>query len=115
MSQIYEDANGVTTTHALTLNKKGDAYIEGHTYRIMGGDEQAILSFQNGPVKEYGVNGITTEAILAALIHRTKILNDAFPCEENEDAIEGMENALEAFNFRTQNRVMRGVEGQNLV
>ncbi|MDV4239022.1 hypothetical protein [Acinetobacter baumannii] len=59
------------------------------------------------------MNGITSEALLAILIHRTKILNNNFPCEENKRAITYMENALALFEQRTRDRQQRGVEGLN--
>ena len=39
-----------------------------HLYRVDGG--RCMVGFQNGPIKEYGVNGITHEALLAILIDR---------------------------------------------
>ena len=62
-----------------------------------------------------GVNGATSEALLAILIHRTKVLNDNFPCDENKRAITYMENALALFEQRTKDRQGRGVEGFNKV
>lgn len=79
----------------------------------MSGELVTPIQFQHGPVKEHGVNGITSEALLAILIHRTKILNNNFPCEENKRAITYMENALALFEQRTRDRQQRGVEGLN--
>ena len=74
----------------------------------------AALDFQRGPVAEKGVNGITTEALLAVLIHRTEFLNGKFPCVENETSLVGMRMALTALEQRTANRISRGVEGRSV-
>lgn len=86
----------------------------GHFYDVLSGDLITPIQFQHGPVKENGVNGVTNEALLAIVIHRTKILNDKFPCDENKRAITYMENALDLFEQRTKGRQNRGVEGLNI-
>ena len=86
-----------------------------HEYEIMHGDDGTKISFQNGTVKEKGYNGVTNEALLAVVIHRTEILNSKFPCEENEVAIDFMKSALASFEARTANRVARNVEGTHVV
>lgn len=87
----------------------------GYFYDIQVGNRKVAIDFQHGPVKEQGVNGVTNEALLAIAIHRTKILNNSFPCDENKCAISYMENALALFEQRTRDRLNRGVEGQNKV
>lgn len=86
-----------------------------HVYHINHGTGNQNICFQNGTVLEVGHNGVTNEALLAITIHRTKILNDKFPCDENEQAIGHMEAALKCFEDRTANRVARNVEGQHVV
>lgn len=73
------------------------------------------LLFQNGAFDLAGVNGITLEALLAILIHRTRVLNAQFPCSENGYAIQHMEEALAHFEARTARRALRGVRGAALV
>ena len=73
----------------------------------------ACIRFQqNGTIPDNGVNGVTNEAMLSVLIHRTKILNEKLPCDENEAAITLMEEALFLFEERTQKRKEKGVEGR---
>jgi hypothetical protein len=117
---IHMDHNGVSVTHQLFVDpeKEGDEPTklpEGHFYDVIAGEHITPIHFQNGPVKEHGVNGATSEALLAILIHRTKVLNGNFPCDENKRAISYMENALALFEQRTRDRLNRGVEGQNKV
>lgn len=117
-TEIHTDHNGVSVTHQEWVDpkKEGDepTYLPaGHFYDVIAGDSITPIHFQNGPVKANGVNGATSEALLAILIHRTKVLNDNFPCDENKRAISYMENALTLFEQRTKDRQSRGVEGFN--
>lgn len=109
---IHTDNNGVAVKSISTLSDGTD--VEGHEYQILVGASDVNISFQRGPVKEVGVNGITSEALLAILIHRTEVLNHKFPCRENELAIAGLLAALMQFESRTRDRMQRGVEGQNI-
>lgn len=111
-SNIYTDSNGLKVLAVLEDEFSVD--VEGHDYLINTPLSASVFMFQRGPIKEYGINGITTETVLATLIHRTKFLNSKFPCEENESAILHLEAALNDFESRTASRVLRGVEGQNL-
>ena len=120
-TDIHTDHNGVSVTHQewIDPNPQDDGdkptYLPaGHFYDVIAGETITSIHFQNGPVKVHGVNGVTSEALLAILIHRTKVLNDNFPCDENKRAISYMENALALFEQRTKARQARGVEGQNL-
>jgi len=74
----------------------------------------ARIKFQNGPIKENGVNGITLEALLAIGIDRLRSFqNGPFPCQENAIALMHCEEALEWLQKRTLARIKRGVEGTN--
>lgn len=111
---LHTDHNGVTTIHA-SLGNPGHAYVIEHHDNEKEDGFSLPISFQEGPVKEHGVNGATSEGLLAVLIHRTGVLNGNFPCEENELAILHLKKALEAFESRTRNRQARGVEGENKI
>lgn len=110
--RIHEDHNGVYV-NAISRTFDGDD-VEGHRYDWTAGPRSGSVQFQLGPVKQVGLNGLTNEAMLAILIHRTKYLDSKFPCNENKHAIEAMQSALNAFESRTKGRIDRGVEGQNL-
>lgn len=74
------------------------------------------LSFQNGPIVENGVNGITQEALLAVVIDRLRSFqNGPFSCRENSLALTKCEEALNWLHSRTRARMRRGVEGTNTV
>lgn len=109
--QIHSDHNGVTVAATSEFN---GLQVDGHLYTVTAGSTSLVLSFQLGPVGTRGVNGITTESLLAAILHRTRVLDAAFPCEENKAAILHMELALETLELRTSRRLARSVEGKNL-
>lgn len=106
---IYTDQNGVSVKTNFFKTPKEPA--PGHFYAIVFADRIDVISFQDGPIKEVGVNGLTNEMLLAILIDRTKVLDDNFPCDENKRAIQHMEEALVNFEVRTARRMIRGVEG----
>ena len=70
------------------------------------------ISFQNGPIKEVGVNGVTHEALLAILIDRMRSFQ-AGPYSNRANAITltHLEEALMWLQSRTRERINRGVEG----
>lgn len=76
------------------------------------GERHVRLAFQNGPIKEAGVNGVTNEALLEVLISRMEgFVSGPYNTPDNEKALECLKGAREAFNARTREREERGVEG----
>lgn len=90
-----------------------------HEYEIvfpyqheMGAGYVWQISFQNGPINEVGVNGLTHEVLLAILIDRMRCFQAGpYANEFNAAALEGLENAQTALLNRTRERMARGVEG----
>lgn len=73
-----------------------------------------IVMFQNGPIKEAGVNGITQEVLLAIVIDRMRSFQAGpFSCRENAIALTHFEEGLMWLQRRTVARIKRGVEGTN--
>lgn len=71
-----------------------------------------VILFQNGTVKEAGVNGVTQEALLAITIDRLRSFQAGpFSCRENAIALTHCEDALMWLQRRTRARLARGVEG----
>lgn len=71
-----------------------------------------MLSFQNGPIKEVGVNGVTHEALLAIVIDRLRSFQSGpFSGRENAIALTHLEEGLMWLQRRTRARIVRGVEG----
>jgi hypothetical protein len=87
--------------------KEGDhQYAEGEAQRI---------SFQNGPIKEFGVNGISGEALVTVVIDRLRSFQTGpFACRENALALTSLEEGLMWLQKRTRDRLARGVEGTNV-
>ena len=109
--RIHTDDNGVAVN---AIYKTADGTdVAGHLYQVLAGAKTMSVEFQHGPVKEQGVNGATSEALLAILVHRAQVLNERFPCRENGIAITKMQEALMWFEKRTADRKARGVEGFN--
>ena len=75
-----------------------------------------IVSFtiQSDPIGEVGINGVQALDMLKYVKCLFESLNEAFPCVENENSIEKIEQAIEWQNIRTQDRLRRKVEGQNI-
>ena len=69
------------------------------------------IQFQNGPVKEVGVNGVQLPDVLKICLARYKMLNKSFPCRENSLVITKLQEALMWDAERTAKRTRQGVEG----
>jgi hypothetical protein len=94
---IYKDSNKVTAIFA-----------KNNTYKVLLGDFEVDkiqgIKFQDGPVPENGVNGLTNEVLLAIIAHRIDQLNKEIPCRENSIAITKVQEALFWLEERTRNR-----------
>ena len=74
------------------------------------------IEFQNGPIKEAGVNGITHEALLAIIEDRlVGFQSGPYACADNAEALDHIRDAMECLQRRTKARVARGVEGTHAV
>ena len=74
--------------------------------------ELCLIKFQNGPIKEHDVNGISGEALLAIVRDRLECFQAGqYACETNQQALEHVVAAMESLASRTRERVERGVEG----
>lgn len=75
-----------------------------------------VILFQNGPIAEAGVNGVTQEVLLAIVIDRLRSFQaGAYACRENGRALILLEDALRVLHNRTLARMQRGVEGTHTV
>jgi len=86
--------------------------IRPHNFIYIRHDVNSIsFTLQNRPIAEVGINGCQVETIIEAAKLILEGLNEKFPCKENDDAIDGLCQALNALEERTKNRTERGVEG----
>jgi hypothetical protein len=78
-------------------------------------ENSVVLSFQNGPINEVGVNGITQEVLLAVVADRLRSFQAGpFACRENALALTKVEEAMHWLQKRTMDRMRRGVEGKSV-
>jgi hypothetical protein len=87
-----------------------------HHFQVRpSGDSLEILGevdFQEGPIKECGVNGVMNEDLIAMVITRLEHFQKSqFACRENALAITKLEEALLWLRKRTMGREKRGIEG----
>lgn len=95
-----------------------------HEYRIVIPRDVArdrdtfryLISFQNGPINEVGVNGLTHEALLAVLIDRLEGFQAGkFANDYNAAALNHLRSAQGVLLDRTRERMARNVEGTHAV
>lgn len=97
-----------------------------HRYKVLGyhdltnpsrpehrqADTSIEILFQNGPIGEAGVNGITHEVLLAIVADRLRSFQAGpYACRENALALTKIEEAQHWLLHRTRAREARGVEG----
>lgn len=91
-----------------TSSNESDPYTE----RYGGPATHTTLLFQNGPIPEKGVNGVTQEVLLAIVINRLESFQaGAYSCRENALALTKLQEAQHWLQHRTRARMDRGVEG----
>lgn len=116
----------LTEKYTKVYHEKDFKFNAPHTFQVTtlkdrldgkGQCEVAIqeIHFQEGPIKEHGVNGIVNEDLIAMVICRLEHFNQSeFRCRENSMAITKLEEALLWLRKRTIGRENRGVEGTNI-
>lgn len=76
----------------------------------------AKIDFQEGPIKECGVNGVCNEDLIVMVLRRLDHFQTSeFNCRENALAITKLEEALLWLRKRTMGREQRGIEGTHIV
>ena len=107
---------------SLTVTDEPGAGGANHCYRMEyspdnnGYMQAQTLAFQNGPIAECGVNGITQEVLMAIIIDRLRSFQDGdYRCRENALALTKLEEAQMWLHSRTKERMVRGVEGTHKV
>lgn len=120
--------NLVNDRLSITVTDEPGAGGANHRYQISGADfdanpsfdgeldlvdsNPAVVLFQNGPINEAGLNGITQEVLLAIIIDRLESFQKGqYACRENAVALTHLETAKLWLFKRTLDRMARGVEG----
>lgn len=106
-------------------NKYTTVYVESnfnfnapHNFKVVKSDDNkqiADIHFQEGPIKECGVNGVCNEDLINMVLCRLQHFQESeFKCEENTNAIIYLKSALDELRKRTNKRESRGVEGTHI-
>ena len=87
-----------------------------HEYEIVFAKARSMsvcdINFQNGPVKEFGINGIHNEDLIAIVIDRLQgFQSSEYRCNENGLAIGALQEAMTYLRARTDKRKEAGIEG----
>ena len=71
------------------------------------------IKFQKGPVQDEGLNGIFLEDLLLICIDQLEhFQNSEFACQENEDTLRHLRDALHSTRSRQYERSLRKVQGK---
>lgn len=74
------------------------------------------VDFQEGPIKENGINGVCNEDLILMVLTRLNSFQESeYRCRENAVAITKLEESLMWLRKRTMDREARGVEGTHTV
>jgi len=95
-----------------TANNVSKADAQGYAVSF----SRSVILFQNGPINEVGVNGLTHEVLLAIVADRLRSFQKGpYSCKANACALTHIEEALHWLQQRTIERMRRGVEGTHTV
>lgn len=77
-----------------------------------GSENGCDIHFQNGPIGDNGVNGLTQEVLLAIVADRLRSFQKGpYSSKANACALTHVEEAMQWLHSRTLERMRRGVEG----
>ena len=110
----------LTNKYTKVLHEEEFSFNAPHHFEVRSNDDEDRLltkvDFQEGPIKENGINGCTNEDLIIMAITRLQgFQNSEFNCRENEMAISKLEGALLWLRKRTIGRENRGVEGTHTI
>jgi hypothetical protein len=108
----------LTTKYTRVMHEKEFDYNAPHHFEVWADQGQhepylvGTVHFQEGAIKEHGVNGVNNEDLIAMVICRLQHFNQSeFSSRDNSMAITKLEEALLWLRKRTIGRENRGVEG----
>lgn len=109
----------LTTNYTRVEHEKDFKFNAPHLFHVVqskGNDVLGIVHFQEGPIKEAGVNGVSNEDLIAMVICRLEHFQQSqYSSRDNALAITHLEDALLRLRKRTIGRENRGVEGTSVV
>lgn len=116
----------LTSKYTRVLEEEEYKYNAPHRFKVVkarkddeendGTEVLADIHFQEGPIKECGVNGVNNEDLINMVIRRLECFQESdYKCRENALAITKLEEALLWLRKRTMGREARGVEGTSKI
>lgn len=118
MKEIKRDLLTNKYTKVFCEDEREQKFNASHHFVVtdLEGKELTKVNFQEGAIKECGVNGCCNEDLIIMVIERLEgFQNSEFRCRENALAITKLEEALLWLRKRTMAREQRGVEGTHIV
>ena len=112
--QVLDDPGAGGASHLYQVDGFNTASNASDPFAARHGEPalHSTVLFQNGPIPECGVNGVTHEALLAIVADRLRSFQAGpYACRENALALTKIEEALHWLHHRTRARMVRGVEG----
>ncbi|UGO49218.1 structural protein [Bacillus phage vB_BanH_Emiliahah] len=87
-----------------------------HLFKVVSAEDESkvlgVVHFQEGAIKEHGINGVMNEDLIHMAIERLQCFQASeFACRENAMAITKLEEAILWLRKRTMGRDKRGVLG----
>ena len=117
-----EVINGLCTqkyTKVLCENKEEQRFNAPHHFEVVNAETSKLIediNFQEGPIKENGINGVCNEDLILMVLTRLQSFqNSEYSSRENAVAITKLEESLMCLRKRTVDREARGVEGTSVV
>ena len=117
--ELVETKHDLLTTKYTKVLEEKDFQYAPNTFKVVRKEDDESLAdihFQDGPIKECGVNGVCNEDLLIMVARRLEgFQNSEFRCRENALALTHIEEALLWLRKRTMGREARGVVGTHTV
>ena len=117
MKELKRDL--LRTKYTRVLVEEDFNYNAPHNFEVRRVEDDKLvcaIHFQEGPIKECGVNGVNNEDLINMVIERLEhFQRSEYACRENAIAITKLEEALLWLRKRTMAREQRGVEGTHIV
>jgi len=112
-------SSGLFTTKYTEVYGGNEVFNALHDFKVKDRDTGKVLAdihFQEGPIKECGVNGVCNEDLLLMVATRLQGFQASeYKCRENAVALTKLEEAVMWLRKRTIDREGRNVEGTHIV
>ena len=108
----------LTERFTKVYREKESSFNAPHLFTVKSAENDqtlAVIHFQEGAIKEHGINGVMNEDLIHMAIERLQCFQASeFACRENARAITKLEEAILWLRKRTMGRDKRGVLGTHV-